>query len=439
MASTIPVHDLARRACVAVLVALVIAAVALPAGASNDPFYSQQWALAQIHASSAWSRSTGRGITIAIVDSGIDLTHEDLASKIVAHETCLNGSCSDGGADDVGHGTHVAGIAAAVTGNGRGVAGVAPGASLMSVKVLTPDGNGGAQGNCSDIGLGIRWAADHGARVINLSLGIDAIKVLVVGIQQSCSDLTSAADYAVQQRGAVVVVAAGNDALSSTAYSDPNLIVVGATGPSGRVAYYSNTGATVYAPGGDDGNRNPNTCAISTCVVSTWDTSNDAYAIAEGTSMATPHVSGIAALLLAEGYSNTAAMSRIQTLTSTTPDGYPEADAAAAVGVSPRGSGGGTTGRSGGSTSGGSSTGSGSKATVRPATVRPTRSPSSAPSASGSASPSPSASPSVLAIHDTKGGGGLAAPAAVAGALAVGIAAALLVARRRRAPTDSSP
>ena len=422
-----------RPLVVAVVLALALVGLAMPAGATNDPFYSQQWGLQQIHAPSTWGRSTGRGVTIAIVDSGIDLSHPDLARKIVAHESCLNGSCTSGGDDDVGHGSHVAGIAAAVTGNGAGVAGVAPDARLMAVKVLTNQGNGTASGSCSDVGLGIRWAVDHGARVINLSLGGSAIKLVLIGIQQSCSDLTSAADYAVS-KGAVVAVAAGNDGLNGTAYNDPNLIVVGALGPNGQVASsYSNTGADVYAPGGES---NGAQCTAQTCVVSTW--INNGYEYDEGTSMATPFVSGVAAQLLAEGYSNAAAMSRIKTMTSTTPDGYKALNDAAAVGAGGSTTGGGTTsGTSGGGTSGGGTTGhsgSSSGTATRPRSPSPSAKASSPASASASASPA--ASPSVLAIRERTAPAGStdsSIPEAIAGGLAALVAGSIVVWRRRRA------
>src|SRR5688572_14821279 len=124
----------------------VICALA-PAGAGgstpNDPVLEQrlQWSLERIGAPGAWARGTGEGITIAVVDSGMDLAHEDLASKIDGHVSCIGASgpgagCSGSGQDDNGHGTHVAGIAAAVTGNGKGIAGVAPDARLLAVRVL---------------------------------------------------------------------------------------------------------------------------------------------------------------------------------------------------------------------------------------------------------------------------------------------------------------
>ncbi|TML75176.1 MAG: hypothetical protein E6G04_12780 [Actinobacteria bacterium] len=144
-----------KRPALAFLTAFIaLAGVVSPASATTDPGRAQQWALTKIHADQAWTKTKGAGITIAIVDTGIDLTHPDLKSKVASHYDCTSGSCVTGsgaGNDDNGHGSHVAGIAAAVTGNGVGIAGVAPSARLMAVKVLDSQGSG----RCSDIVTGI--------------------------------------------------------------------------------------------------------------------------------------------------------------------------------------------------------------------------------------------------------------------------------------------
>ena len=271
----------------------------VPAWAATDPHRASQWGLTKIRADQAWAVSKGSGVTIAVVDTGIDLDHPDLKSKIVGPVSCLGGACTTGGNDDHGHGTHVAGIAAAATGNGIGIAGVAPNAKLMAVKVLEADGSG----DCDDIAIGIRFAADHGARVINLSLGPELPGLLAVLLQGGCiNDLEDAATYA-WNKGIFVVIAAGNNGLNS-AYDSPALEVVGATGPDDQASSYSNSGADVYAPGGD-----ASSCAASTCIFSTW--TGGGYALAQGTSMAAPHVSGIAALLVARGYSNAQIRARL--------------------------------------------------------------------------------------------------------------------------------
>jgi subtilisin family serine protease len=138
-------------------------------GPANDPLFARQWALDQVNAPEAWARGArGAGTTVAIVDTGVDLQHPDLSSKLVTGHDFVadNNDCPAGPQDENGHGTHVAGIAAAVTNHGIGVAGVAPDAQIMPVRVLDADGSGSSE----DVAAGITWAADHGAEVINLSL-----------------------------------------------------------------------------------------------------------------------------------------------------------------------------------------------------------------------------------------------------------------------------
>src|SRR2546423_11736233 len=143
---------LASGAVMAVLFAAAGSAMAAAAGVPatpNDPGFSRQWGLAKIGAPAAWSRATGAGIKIGIVDSGVDLSHEDLAGKVVAHADCVGAAgdpakCKvggDAGQDDNGHGSHVSGIAAATTNNGKGGAGVAPEAQLIMAKALSRKDN----------------------------------------------------------------------------------------------------------------------------------------------------------------------------------------------------------------------------------------------------------------------------------------------------------
>src|SRR5215210_8608865 len=167
---------------------LALAPIAAAQTTPNDQYFGLQWGQQQIHSPQAWATSTGAGQTIAIVDSGIDLGHPDLASKIdggITFTGCADkpSGCGNGdwqSAPSAGppspHGTHVAGIAAAVTGNGTGVAGTAPDARLLAVKALTEDG-----GSFEEIAAGIRWSADHGADVINMSLGaLPGVQALVI-------------------------------------------------------------------------------------------------------------------------------------------------------------------------------------------------------------------------------------------------------------------
>jgi len=298
----------------AVGLAAVVATAAPASAATNDPLRSKQWGLTQVRAEQAWPTSRGAGTTIAVVDTGVDLSHPDLAAQLVPGATFVDCGakttvCSDGnwkGTDGVGqdvdsHGTHVSGIAAAITGNGTGVAGVAPDARIMPIKVLE-DGSG----TTTDIAHGIRWAADHGADVINLSLGsLPGTQVLsITGLD---TDVEDAIDYA-RTKGAVSVIAAGNTstiACTSPGFSSSG-ICVGSTDKNELHSAFSELPVkpdlkVVSAPGGfafgacdDDVWSTVPTEVTSGCGVGGY----DAFA---GTSMATPHVAGVAALLLAQG------------------------------------------------------------------------------------------------------------------------------------------
>ncbi|MCA1693161.1 MAG: S8 family serine peptidase, partial [Actinobacteria bacterium] len=293
------------RVTLAVLCGVVLATLAgvAPAGASDDTYFNDQWSLSQIHAPEAWGAATGSGITIGIVDTGIDSDHPDLAAKIDATATCVNGPCRDGEAEDVhGHGTLVAGIAAASTGNGRGMAGVAPDARLVVAKAVDDQGRGSVE----DINNAIRWVVDHGARVVNLSLGDpNFLLVSLLG-----TPLRTGIDYA-WSRGAVPVLASGNENvglldLGSANYGALNALVVGATDKSGSAASYSspigNAKWGLAAPGGSGGG--PGADVLSTYI-------GGRYAWVAGTSMSAPHVSGAVALLMSRGMGASTAVDRL--------------------------------------------------------------------------------------------------------------------------------
>jgi len=302
---------------VSVVVMTLLALLTVPiidARASNDPSFSKQWALARIGAEQAWTRTTGAGVRIGIVDTGIDLTHEDLAAQVVEGISCVGSGgdptkCQGSAQDDQGHGTHVSGIAAAVKDNGKGIAGVAPDAQLVVAKVLGAQGTG--QG--VDVIAGIKWVVDHGAKVVNLSLGDPAQPVTAL---LSENELKEGVDYA-WSRGAIPVIAAGNSnifglGLGGLAYGDMNAIIVGATGPDDKPASYStSTGSAkwaVAAPGGAGNPTHKNDDIYSTFWVAGQ---KNSYAYLAGTSMAAPHVAGALALLLAEGYDQQAAVQRL--------------------------------------------------------------------------------------------------------------------------------
>ena len=300
------------------LLGLAVSALTLvpttAARASGDPSFGTQWGLAKVGAEAAWTRTTGAKIRIGIVDTGVDLEHEDLAGKIVASTSCIGSGgdvskCQGTAQDDQGHGTHVSGIAAAFRDNGKGIAGVAPDAELVVAKVLGAQGSG--QG--SDVTAGIKWVVDHGAQVVNLSLG-DPAQLVTALI--SPSDMKEGVDYA-WSKGAIPVMAAGNSntgglGLEGSGYGDMNAIVVGATGPDDKPAQYStSTGGArwaVVAPGGAGSPTNKDGDIYSTF----WKSSEkNAYTYLAGTSMAAPFVSGAVALLLAQGYDQQGAVNRL--------------------------------------------------------------------------------------------------------------------------------
>jgi len=314
-------------------VVAIVAGVAGPVGASNDTYFDRQWALTQIGAPKAWARSTGSGVVIGVVDTGIDAGHPDLAGKVLASADCVGRPCSSAvGQDPNGHGTIVSGIAAAVTNNGVGVAGVAPDARLVVARALNADG----EGRVGDIINGIRWVVDQGARVVNLSLGDPNVSVSgALG-----SPLRSGIDYA-WSRGAVPVLASGNYGTGAGDigvgnYANLNALVVGATLRSGSTASYSSAVGSakwgLVAPGGA-GSGGADNNVLSTFPVA----GSSGYASAAGTSMAAPHVAGAVALLLAQGLTPAAAVTRLlSTLDRSAPCGagcQGRLDVAAAVGT----------------------------------------------------------------------------------------------------------
>ncbi len=242
----------------------------------DDPLFINQYGLLAIHAPQGWDLNTGSStVTIAIVDSGVDLGHPDLAGKLVSGIDIVNGDTIPQDDTNNSHGTHVAGIAAALTDNAIGVAGVSWGARIMPVKVLNAFGGG----STSNVALGIIWAADHNADVINLSLGCPA---------QACPNppaaLGAAIDYA-YGKGVTLVAAAGNDGTNFVDYPArfPHVIAVAATDQSNNQWTSSNFGpeVDVSAPG--------------VGIYSTY--RGNIYGYLTGTSMSTSFVSGLAAIL----------------------------------------------------------------------------------------------------------------------------------------------
>jgi serine protease len=336
------VRALAAAGLATVVYALPLSAVNAATSFPNDPFLTSgdQWGLtgapASIHAPAAWCVSTGAGITVADVDTGADFAHPDLAGKLVAGAQFLGGTAGYPGAPTAGpgdpaavsdghfHGTFTAGIIGADTGNGQGIAAVAPDARILVVKVLDNKGSG----YDSDVASGIRWAVDNGAQVINVSIGPDIGVVLSL-----TSNIPDALHYAATHDVAVAV-AAGNSSLPLGAYQGvgADALVVGALGPDATIAPYSNNGGgvTIFAPGGTGATSSDQSANMHQNIVST--TLGGRYATSAGTSFATPHVAGTLALLRAAGMNAADARQRILG-TAVRRNGVPDLDAAAALGA----------------------------------------------------------------------------------------------------------
>ncbi|PWK13437.1 S8 family peptidase [Tumebacillus permanentifrigoris] len=252
----------------------------------NDPSYGSQWHLPKIQAPQAWDITTGStSRTVAIIDTGVDLNHLDLASKIVAGYDFVNNDTV--AQDDHGHGTHCAGIAAALSNNATNTAGVDWNAKVMPVKVL----NSAGSGSTTAITSGIRWAADHGANVISMSLGGGSFS-------QAQQD---AINYA-YGKGVIIVAAAGNSSTSTKSYpaAYANVVAVASTTSTDAMSSFSNFGSwvDVAAPGS----------SILSLKLGGGTTTMS------GTSMATPAVAGLMSLAWSKnlGYSNTTVINRVE-------------------------------------------------------------------------------------------------------------------------------
>ncbi|MEK7234701.1 MAG: S8 family peptidase [Elusimicrobiota bacterium] len=241
--------------------------------AANRPEIT--WGINRVHAPAAWDTTEGAGARVAVIDTGIDMTHPDLAGQVDGgYSSITKTENPEDYTDDNGHGTHVAGTIAAVR-DGKGVVGVAPKARLYAVKVMDADGSG----NMSDVIDGIVWAAKNGMQIANMSLGAP----------EGSDAMRSAVIYA-KSKNVVLVAAAGNsygDPVSFPA-AYPEVIAVSASDAKDILAPFSSRGPQVQfiAPGMD---------VISSKM-------GGGFASFSGTSMACPHVAGLAALTISQGY-----------------------------------------------------------------------------------------------------------------------------------------
>jgi thermitase len=291
----------------------------------NDSLFKYQWGLKNtgatiagaagtagidVKAEAAWDVTRGNGVKVAVLDTGIDPNHPDFAGKIVAQKAFATAEIND----KVGHGTHVAGTVTTATNNSAGIAGTCPDCQLIIGKVMGDNG----KGELSNIVAGITWAADQGAKVINLSLGTT--------LTSSRATYQSALDYAIS-KGAVVIVSAGNcggtnfsangcTSQNQMSYPGGNdgIVTVAATTSTDAKSSFSNFGShvEVAAPGSNIFSTGPTTPTTNT----SYNPSNPYY-YSNGTSMAAPMTSGVVALIWASPYgtSNTAVINRLYATT----------------------------------------------------------------------------------------------------------------------------
>ena len=294
---------------------------AAEAGKAQDSWSTDQ---ARVPAARA-AGLDGEGVLVAVLDTWVDRTHPDFQGRVLEGADCIGGTCRAGQrTDSCDHGTHVAGTVAATS------YGVASRARVLPVRVLAYEkASGECVGRPADVAAGIRWAVVQGAQVVNLSLGADAQRIA------TDSAIPQAVDAAADA-GALVVFSAGNDDLPVADTYGGRALIVAATGRDRELASYSQhgKGISLAAPGGDP--VTPGSCTQEDCVTSLYP--RGGYAVAAGTSMAAPLVSGVAALLLGQDPTRTPEQLARRLLSTARPlddAGAGTVDAAAALGLRP--------------------------------------------------------------------------------------------------------
>jgi serine protease len=263
----------------------------------NDPRYGEQWNFRMIKTEEAWETTKGEGAVVAVIDTGVAYADtkkgrraRDFAdTQFVPGYDFVNKDAYPN--DDQGHGTHVAGTIAESTDNGEGVAGIAFKCKIMPLKVLSAQGSGSSR----DIAEAIRWAADHGANVINMSLG-----------SPFPDDLMGSACAYAKKKGVAIVCAAGNSGREGVGYpaAYKDCIAVSSVGPDGKLSFYSTWGKQVAlaAPGGDKQKGGDGGGILQNTVMADENGAMaDDYYSFQGTSMASPHVAAVAALIVSQG------------------------------------------------------------------------------------------------------------------------------------------
>jgi subtilisin family serine protease len=326
-----------RRLAVLLVAPLLLVAALGPAHAAdapNDPDFPKQYGPVQVGALDAWSKSRGEGVLVAVVDSGVDVDHPDLAGKLVVRPGSDLADGDDDPDDDSelqdgagkavrGHGTGGAGVIAAATNNGIGMAGVAPDAKILPVKVFPSDPNQGLLQGFSAVPNGIRFAVAEGAKVINLSLGSFSFGSLIGAVETPCRDAYN--------QGALCIVSSGNDRQNrpESGYDrNVDFLIVTANDKDAQGASFAQNADTKWglsAPG------------VGIWTTTALENGNNGYAEVNGTSFSAPHASGVAALLFAQGLEAPEVVQRM--LSTARPMGEPTrhgaglVDAAAAVGA----------------------------------------------------------------------------------------------------------